>query len=102
MNTIRAISFAGASTTKIPTVTFVLALLGPDFRFRTRLVRWGEFDGAGTLHGDLVLVASGDPNLSGRVTPDDTLDFQNIDHSIGWPKARLVERNPVANHGGIR
>jgi len=47
------------------------------------------------LQGDLVLVASGDPNLSGRVTPDDKLDFQNIDHSIGWPKARLVERNPL-------
>lgn len=87
--------FAGASTTKIPTVTFALALLGPDFRFHTRLVRAGELDGAGTLHGDLVLVASGDPNLSGRVTPDDKLDFQNIDHSIGSPKARLVERNPL-------
>ena len=87
--------FAAASTTKIHTVTFALALLEPDFRFRTRLVRSGELDGAGTLQGDLVLVASGDPNLSGRVAPDDKLDFQNIDHSIGWPKARLVERNPL-------
>jgi PBP4 family serine-type D-alanyl-D-alanine carboxypeptidase len=87
--------FAGASTTKIPTVTFALALLGPDFRFRTRLVRSGYLDGAGTLYGDLVLLASGDPNLSGRVTPDGQLDFQNVDHSIGWPKARLVERNPL-------
>ena len=87
--------FAAASTTKIPTVTFALALLGSDFRFRTRLVRSGELDSAGTLQGDLVLIASGDPNLSGRVTPDDTLDFQNGDHSIGWPKGRLVERNPL-------
>jgi PBP4 family serine-type D-alanyl-D-alanine carboxypeptidase len=87
--------FAAASTTKIPTVAFALALLGPSFRFRTRLVRSGELNCAGTLQGDLVLVASGDPNLSGRVTPDDTLDFRNGDHSIGWPKGRLVERNPL-------
>ena len=87
--------FVAASTTKIPTVTFALALLGPDFRFRTRLVRSGELDSTGTLHGDLVLIAAGDPNLSGRVTPDDKLDFQNIDHSIGGPKARVVERNPL-------
>ena len=87
--------FAAASTTKISTVTFALALLGPGFRFRTRLVQSGELDSDGTLHGDLVLVASGDPNLSGRVAPDDKLDFQNIDHSIGWPKGRLVERNPL-------
>lgn len=87
--------FAGASTTKNLTVIFALALLGPDFRFHTRLVRSGEPDGVGTLQGDLVLIASGDPNLSGRVTPDDRLDFQNIDHSLGWPKARLVEQNPL-------
>jgi D-alanyl-D-alanine carboxypeptidase/D-alanyl-D-alanine-endopeptidase (penicillin-binding protein 4) len=40
------------------------------------------------------------------VAPDDTLEFQNIDHSIGWSKARLVERNPLqvieAFAGGVR
>lgn len=87
--------FAAASTTKIPTVTFALALLRPDFRFRTRLVRSGELDGGGTLRGDLVLIASGDPNLSGRVASNDTLDFQNIDHSLSLPKASLVERSPL-------
>ena len=38
-------------------------------------------DGSGTLVGDLVLVASGDPNLSARVRPDGTLAFENEDHA---------------------
>ncbi len=87
--------FSGASTTKIPTATFALALLGPNFRFRTRLAQLGQLDDSGSLQGDLVLVASGDPNLSGRVAPDDTLDFQNIDHSLQLPTVRLVERDPL-------
>ena len=87
--------FAGASTTKIPTSAYALALLGPDFRFRTRIVRCGTLDDSGTLHGNIMLVASGDPNLSGRVTSHDTLDFQDLDHGYAGPRARLVERNPL-------
>jgi PBP4 family serine-type D-alanyl-D-alanine carboxypeptidase len=87
--------FLGASTTKIPTSAYALALLGPHFRFCTRIVRCGTLDDSGTLHGDIILVASGDPNLSGRVTSHDTLDFQDLDHGYAGPKARLVERNPL-------
>lgn len=87
--------FAAASTTKIPTAAFALSLLGPEFRFRTRLVRTGECDSAGTVCGDLVLVASGDPNLSGRITPDGKLDFKNVDHSMGGYGASLVSRDPL-------
>jgi PBP4 family serine-type D-alanyl-D-alanine carboxypeptidase len=87
--------FQAASTTKNLTAAYALSLLGRDFRFRTRLVRTGMVDGSGTLHGDLVLIGSGDPNLSGRVTSNDTLDFQAFDHSVGGPKAQLVERNPL-------
>ena len=36
--------FHGASTTKISTCVYALALLGPDFRFRTKLVRSGQVD----------------------------------------------------------
>ena len=87
--------FPGASTTKIPASAYALALLGPDFRFRTRIVRCGTLDDGGTLHGDIILVASGDPNLSGRITPHDTLEFQDWDHGYAGAKARLVERNPL-------
>jgi D-alanyl-D-alanine carboxypeptidase/D-alanyl-D-alanine-endopeptidase (penicillin-binding protein 4) len=87
--------FPAASTTKIPTSACALALLGTHFRFRTRIVRQGTIDDSGTLHGDIILVASGDPNLSGRVTPHDTLEFHDLDHGYAGAKARLVERNPL-------
>lgn len=37
----------------------------------------------GAIDGDLVLVASGDPNLSGRLKSDGSLEFTNVDHSYG-------------------
>lgn len=73
--------FTPASTTKLLTEGTALGLLGPDYRFHTRIYRTGPITANGTLKGDLVLVASGDPNLSGRIQPDDTLAFENEDHS---------------------
>jgi PBP4 family serine-type D-alanyl-D-alanine carboxypeptidase len=74
--------FAGASTTKLITVASALARLTPEHRFRTVIRHTGRID-AGTLTGDLVLIASGDPNLSARVAPDDTLLFEDCDHALG-------------------
>jgi D-alanyl-D-alanine carboxypeptidase/D-alanyl-D-alanine-endopeptidase (penicillin-binding protein 4) len=74
--------FTPGSTTKLLTVGTALAYLGPDFRFHTSVYRTGAVRD-GRLTGDLVLVASGDPNLSGRVAPGDTLAFTNEDHSYG-------------------
>jgi D-alanyl-D-alanine carboxypeptidase len=71
--------FTPGSTTKLLTMGTALALLGADYRFHTPVYRTGPVTG-GTLHGDLVLVASGDPNLSGRILGD-TLGFANEDHS---------------------
>src|SRR6185312_15526674 len=56
-----------ASTTKLLTEGTSLALLGPDFRYTTPVYRTGPVDAGGVLHGDLVLVASGDPNISNRI-----------------------------------
>jgi PBP4 family serine-type D-alanyl-D-alanine carboxypeptidase len=77
--------FVPASTTKLLTEGTVLAKLGPDYRFRTRIYRTGSLDKKGKLKGDLVLVASGDPNLSNRIQPDGTLAFVDEDHSYGGP-----------------
>jgi D-alanyl-D-alanine carboxypeptidase len=71
--------FTPGSTTKLLTMGTALALLGADYRFHTPVYRTGPVTG-GTLGGDLVLVASGDPNLSGRILGD-TLGFANEDHS---------------------
>jgi len=77
--------FTPASTTKLLTEGTALELLGGDFRFHTRVYRTGPIAGDGTLDGDLVLVASGDPNLSNRTQPDGTLAFVDEDHSYGGP-----------------
>jgi D-alanyl-D-alanine carboxypeptidase len=56
--------FTPASTTKLLTEGTVLAKFGKDYRFHTAIYRTGPIDKKGRLKGDLILVASGDPNLS--------------------------------------
>jgi PBP4 family serine-type D-alanyl-D-alanine carboxypeptidase len=73
--------FTSGSTTKLVTEGVALALLGEDYRFHTRVYYTGSIASDGTLQGDLVLVASGDPNLSGRVKLDGLLDYTSSDHS---------------------
>jgi len=77
--------FVPASTTKLLTEGTLLARLGGDFRFHTRIYRTGPINSRGHLKGDLILVASGDPNLSNRIQPDGTLAFVDNDHSEGGP-----------------
>ncbi len=77
--------FVPASTTKLLTEGTILAKLGADYRFHTRIYRTGPLDKKGRLKGDLILVASGDPNLSGRIQADGTLAFVDEDHSYGGP-----------------
>jgi D-alanyl-D-alanine carboxypeptidase/D-alanyl-D-alanine-endopeptidase (penicillin-binding protein 4) len=89
--------FIPGSTTKLLSVGSALELLGADFRFHTRIYRTGEIDAAGVLNGDLVLLAAGDPNLSGRIQPDGSLAFQDEDHSYdGFAEACPVAGDPLA------
>jgi N-acyl-D-amino-acid deacylase len=85
--------FVPASTTKVLTEGTVLAKLGADYRFHTAIYRTGPIDKKGTLKGDLILVASGDPNLSNRIQPDGTLAFVDEDHIYGGP---AVPGDPLA------
>lgn len=88
--------FVPGSTTKLLSEGIALALLGPDYRFHTRVYRTGALDGKGALSGDLVILASGDPNLSNRIQPDGTLAFENIDHSYSTlPGAKAVPGDPL-------
>jgi D-alanyl-D-alanine carboxypeptidase/D-alanyl-D-alanine-endopeptidase (penicillin-binding protein 4) len=61
--------FTPASNTKLFTTAAALALIGPEYKFRTTLETNGSLDKYGRLSGDLVLVGRGDPNLSGRELP---------------------------------
>ncbi len=89
--------FVPASTTKLLTEGTTLAVLGPDYRFTTNVYRTGPIDASGSLQGDVILLASGDPNLSGRIQSDGTLSFENEDHSYdGSPDTKAVPGNPLA------
>lgn len=61
--------FTPASNTKLFTTAAVLALIGPDYKFKTTVESLASVDKYGRLTGDLLLVGRGDPNISGRVLP---------------------------------
>ncbi|HEY2038712.1 MAG TPA: D-alanyl-D-alanine carboxypeptidase/D-alanyl-D-alanine-endopeptidase, partial [Edaphobacter sp.] len=61
--------FQPASNTKMFTTATALALLGANTTFETKVVARGVFSVPGKLAGDVVLVGSGDANLSGREIP---------------------------------
>jgi D-alanyl-D-alanine carboxypeptidase/D-alanyl-D-alanine-endopeptidase (penicillin-binding protein 4) len=88
---------APASTTKLLTEGTSLQLLGPDFRWTTPVYAQGAIDSQGTLRGDLVLIASGDPNLSQRIQTDGTLAFEDEDHAYdGSAQTKAVPGDPLA------
>lgn len=89
--------FVPGSTTKLVTIGTALGVLGPDYRFHTRVYGGGSLHSNGTLKGDLVMVAGGDPDLSNRVRSDGTLAFENVDHSYSpTPGAKAVPGDPLA------
>ncbi len=73
--------FTPASNTKLFTTAAALALIGPEYKFRTTVETAATLDRYGRLNGDLLLVGHGDPNLSGRELPYD-LRTQRNDHPI--------------------
>jgi D-alanyl-D-alanine carboxypeptidase/D-alanyl-D-alanine-endopeptidase (penicillin-binding protein 4) len=62
--------FMPASNRKLFTTAFALDVLGGDFEFHTRLERDGHVGADGTLKGDLIVRASGDPTISSRFRAD--------------------------------
>src|ERR1700723_2396654 len=71
--------FTPASNTKLFTTAAALALIGPDYKFRTTVETTGTLDRYGRLHGGLGPVRHGDPNLSGRELPYDLKTQRNDD-----------------------
>jgi serine-type D-Ala-D-Ala carboxypeptidase/endopeptidase (penicillin-binding protein 4) len=71
--------FTPASNTKLFTTAAALALIGPDYKFRTTVETTGTLDRYGRLSGDLALIGHGDPNLSGRQLPYDLRTQRNDD-----------------------
>jgi len=90
--------FVPASVTKLFSVAAALIELGADYRFETPVVRRGEIDAQGTLHGDLVLIAQGDLGMGGRAGADGTLLFKDDDHTYAGvnPRGDIVTADPLA------
>jgi D-alanyl-D-alanine carboxypeptidase/D-alanyl-D-alanine-endopeptidase (penicillin-binding protein 4) len=61
--------FVPASNTKLFTTALALTRLGPEFTYRTSVTADKAPDANGSIHGDLILVGGGDPNLSSRPIP---------------------------------
>lgn len=79
--------FMPASNMKLYTTASALALLGLDFRYETPIFYQGTIDADGVLNGDVIIVGSGDPSISGRyrkeITTEQILDewvqaFRNL------------------------
>ena len=87
--------FVPGSTTKLLSAGTALELLGSDYRFHTKVYRTGPISKDGTLQGDLVLVASGDLDLSNRIQSDGTLAFEDEDHSYGGPDSKGLAGDPL-------
>lgn len=81
--------FTPASNTKLFTTTLAMAMLGPDYRFRTTIETRGTLDSAGRLRGDLTLVGRGDPDFSNRRIPYDAKN--PIDGPSDKPLGELVD-----------
>jgi serine-type D-Ala-D-Ala carboxypeptidase/endopeptidase (penicillin-binding protein 4) len=85
------------SSTKLFSVSATLDDLGFDHRFKTPVYAQGKVKN-GTLHGNLVLVASGDLTMGGRTAPNGTVSYTHIDHTYASsvPGATLTPENPLA------
>lgn len=70
-----------ASVTKVVTMAAALALLGPDFRFRTALLA-DKIDATGVITGDLYLQSRGNPMLG-------TADLEELAH---WLERSGIQR----------
>ena len=73
--------FVPASNQKILVTAAALSMLGSDYRFRTEMWATGSAEGS-FLDGDLVLVGSGDPSLSGRYWESGTAALEALADSL--------------------
>src|SRR5215472_13470395 len=89
--------FMPASDAKLFTTALALATLGPEYRERTTIASNGTLDASGVLHGDLILIGRGDPNLSNRKFP-----FEKKEERDGPPEKALAELADTVAARGVK
>jgi D-alanyl-D-alanine carboxypeptidase/D-alanyl-D-alanine-endopeptidase (penicillin-binding protein 4) len=90
--------FVPASVTKLYSCSAALSVFGKDYKFETPVYRRGDVN-ENVLHGDLILVASGDLTMGGRTDADGKLAFRDHDHiyaGILGDDAALTDTDPLA------
>ncbi|HKU68558.1 MAG TPA: D-alanyl-D-alanine carboxypeptidase [Candidatus Baltobacteraceae bacterium] len=91
------------SVRKVFSVGQLLNAVGPQHTYDTPVYRTGAIAGDGVLHGNLIVVASGDLTMGGRRNPDGTIAVSNWDHneadSLG--NAVLTKPNPLAGYAAL-
>lgn len=95
--------FAIGSVRKVFSVGELLNQVGPGHRYNTPVYRDGAVDRAGVLHGNLILVASGDLTMGGRTNPDGSVAVSNYDHNEAdtLGNAVLTAPDPLAGYQAL-
>jgi D-alanyl-D-alanine carboxypeptidase/D-alanyl-D-alanine-endopeptidase (penicillin-binding protein 4) len=88
--------FVPASNMKIVTASAALEVLGPEYRYVTRVAASGPVRN-GVLHGDLVVIGSGDPTISDRFHGDVRTVFRAWADSLRAHGVRRITGGVVGN-----
>jgi PBP4 family serine-type D-alanyl-D-alanine carboxypeptidase len=90
------------SVRKVFSVGQLLNAVGASHRYNTPVYRTGSVDN-GVLHGNLILVASGDLTMGGRTNPDGSIAVSDWDHNEAdtLGNAVLTEPDPLAGYRTI-
>src|SRR5262249_6022790 len=86
------------SVRKVFSVGELMNKVGAEHTSVTPIHRQGKIGKGGVLHGDLILVASGDLTIGGRTNPDGSIAVSNLDHNQAnvFGNAVLTAPNPRA------
>jgi len=88
-------SLVPASNMKLLTSACALETLGPDFRIATQIGYNGTIDPDGVLHGDLIVIGSGDPTIGTRY------DYRNTGIDVRLPAETFLAWGDSLKRNGI-
>lgn len=89
--------FVPASNMKLLTTSTALSVLGPSYTYQTRLMADGYIL-SDTLFGDLYVVGSGDPTISGRFTNGDAIKtFKDWADTLKLLNIKVIKGNVIGD-----